>query len=950
MKIELQTIPSFQYCSITKLSKHTKFSCIYLNIRSLKKNFSTFIAEIQNYLNLVDLIVLVETNINDEEQNFFKITSFNCEFLNRKNRRGGGIAIYINEKHVYDIIKPAKSTFESMIVQIKSSQNPILLLAIYRPPCTLNSDPFTKELDSTLLQHARNRNFILVGDINLDINKRNKYSNFYLDTLYTNGMLNCNSSEKTREDLKRKCGSNIDHLFIRYRHEPDILVELVENQIADHKAIFFAIDSPNIDIAMKKPEEMSQICIKKVNLLIKSIVWDTQDIEDDQPDSILNKIIANFHNVYENAQKRYKKPRQKHAPWFDSRLDVMCKQRDRLFKKWKAKIHDATLEADYKSYRNMVSKAITNSKNEYFREKLQGCSNDTKKTWAVINEIMGKKCENLDDALKKNFKSTDDETLANMFADDFKSNIDETVHICKHKTMSHEVLNSQVNSCFIEQTDEMEVLNILRKINGSKGPGIDKIRPKDLKNHAFELTQVITKLINACIVHGEIPNLLKTAMVRPIFKKGTKNNTNNYRPISILPAIEKILEEVLCRRVTKFLDKNNIIDCRQYGFQKGKSVNQLLGKFASLVNQNLSKSEHCAVLFIDFTKAFDTIPHDKLLSSLEKVGIRGNCLKLFNSYLQSRKFAVRINDKVSKLQDVSFGVPQGSILGPLLFLIYSDGLLKNIKTENIYAYADDIAIVVSHRTIDGMKRKIQRDLNDISKWCHDYGLVLNANKTKLLYFRPPHKPMISISLKFNNFCPLAKTKSVTTIEQVRKFKYLGVIVDEHLKWGDHVSYIQGKLRQTAYALNHLRFCSNKSVLKCVYLSLAETHLRYGLTAWGTARRSSYIQRTQNRLIRILKKAGITDMFLPIHELYKMVTINNFYCCTEYRIEIDHVHFTRMKAAGRLKTRKFYNTYGKYTLPYIVPKLLNELPKELTSVDGVARRKAMLKKYFKGRPQ
>ena len=225
----------------------------------------------------------------------------------------------------------------------------------------------------------------------------------------------------------------------------------------------------------------------------------------------------------------------------------------------------------------------------------------------------------------------------------------------------------------------------MKGIKVNKSPGIDSIRPKDIKNNADALTPIITKLVNISLDKGEIPLEMKIAVIRPIFKGGAKTALDNYRPISILPIIEKILEEIMSRRLNSFMDKNKIIHSSQYGFQSNKSINKLIGDFSGYINTGLSKNQHSLILFIDFTKAFDTLNHENLLLQLEKIGIRGQALKWFNNYLKERKAEVKINDEMSNMQEFSNGVPQGSKLGPLLYLIYSNRLLRSLDDCKVYA-------------------------------------------------------------------------------------------------------------------------------------------------------------------------------------------------------------------------------------------------------------------------
>ena len=221
------------------------------------------------------------------------------------------------------------------------------------------------------------------------------------------------------------------------------------------------------------------------------------------------------------------------------------------------------------------------------------------------------------------------------FSQQFHENTSSIVHICNIKTTIYSTPTMQ-NSIYFPIADEHEIFEILKSINVNKGPGIDNIRPADLKNNCNVLTPVITKIINASMSEASVPHVWKTSVIRPIFKNGKKNDYGNYRPISILPIVEKVMEEIVTTRLNNFITKYKLINKMQFGFQKGKGINQLLGLFTNHVNRSMSLSMNSLVLFVDFTKAFDTICHSKLLNILENCGIRGNCLEWFKNYLDSR--------------------------------------------------------------------------------------------------------------------------------------------------------------------------------------------------------------------------------------------------------------------------------------------------------------------------
>ena len=307
---------------------------------------------------------------------------------------------------------------------------------------------------------------------------------------------------------------------------------------------------------------------------------------------------------------------------------------------------------------------------------------------------------------------------------------------------------------------------------------------------------------------------MKIALVKSIYKSGKKSEINNYRPISMLPIVEKIYEEVIVRRLNSFIKKHKLIHNQQYGFQSGKSINKLLGNFASHLNEAKSKKHHSLILFIDFSKAFDTLNHVNILHRLDQIGIQGSFLDLFKDYLKNRTYKVRISDVDSNSVNVSQGVPQGSKLGTLLYFIYSNQLLELITNTTGFAYADDTAIIAEHKNLDMAIQILQGELDKISEWALDNGLIINVNKTKVMHVLPyKHKNTI-ISIKCREkACDPSTTRE---LEVVSTMKYLGVIVGNDLKWRSQIENVRKKNEKICQCLlppqiQHPRIRSQTSI-------------------------------------------------------------------------------------------------------------------------------------------
>ena len=262
-----------------------------------------------------------------------------------------------------------------------------------------------------------------------------------------------------------------------------------------------------------------------------------------------------------------------------------------------------------------------------------------------------------------------------------------------------------------------------------------------------------------------------------------------------------------------------------------------------------------------------------------------------------------------------------------------------------FAYADDTAVIVSHKDLNKATDIMQKELNLLSEWSHDSGLVINVDKTKIMHVMPHKAQRHEINLNFiKRQCIQPTNDNITKIKNVTEIKYLGVIVDDKLLWTAHIDNLRKKLRKASYALFHLRNCSNMNILKMVYHSLAESHLRYGITAWGTSSQCKQLQRTQNRLTRLLTN-DTRRKILDINNLYKLTMINTYYNTKQYLNKVDHKHVTRTVTDGKYKIPRFLNNFRKHTLPCIIPTLFNELPEELTSITYVESRKLLLKRFF-----
>lgn len=369
-------------------------------------------------------------------------------------------------------------------------------------------------------------------------------------------------------------------------------------------------------------------------------------------------------------------------------------------------------------------------------------------------------------------------------------------------------------------------------------------------------------------------------------------------------------------------------------------------------------------LFIDYSKAFDTLRIDIMLQKLESIGIRGIVLDWFRSYLNYRKIVVKLCNEYSEEFSTDRGVPQGSKLGPILYLIYVNDLFSVILYCVMMMFADDTAIIVAHRNPERALEMLQTDFTTIQKWSHDNGLVINKDKTVFIHFRPPHLNCIRNSPVFHSLnCLHSMVHNCNCdsyIDRVETTKYLGLTLDEHLKWNDHFAVLERKLRGSLYALNKVGEIMNKEIVKSVYYALIESHLRYGIVSWGAAAKSSLnkisdIQRRAVMLIQEPKKnnhPNNSDIYsktgiLNLTSLYQLALFNTFFLQNNYRTPIQHDITTRSVTENKFVVPVWKNNYQKQQLAVQIPSTFNIFPTNFLKLPKYKRSKE-IKAFLTGR--
>ena len=363
---------------------------------------------------------------------------------------------------------------------------------------------------------------------------------------------------------------------------------------------------------------------------------------------------------------------------------------------------------------------------------------------------------------------------------------------------------------YFSPTDPTEILHTINSLKAKKSTGPDNISSYLIKKIKSPLSSPISLLINKSLEDGLVPDVFKTAKVIPIYKSKNKELLANYRPISLLCSLSKILEKIVHKRVYNFLQLHNIFFASQYGFRQKHSTVNAVCEFTAHTLNSLDENKSTLGVFLDLSKAFDTINHDLLLKKLYYYGICGIALEWFKSYLCNRKQYVTYKNTNSHSLEMTCGVPQGSVLGPLLFIIYTNDLPMSIKHSRCVLFADDTTIYYSSNNLDDLYNKINHDLYTVADWFRANKLTLNISKTNYVIFTKSAQERI-------------KNKSIQigndTINKVTHVRFLGIIIDEMLDWHRHIDHCTNKISSGLYAINTAKNIMPAKQLKTLYYSL-----------------------------------------------------------------------------------------------------------------------------------
>lgn len=779
--------------------------------------------------------------------NNYSLASFFCREVNVH----GGVAIYVAKGVKIKSIELNcfSLEFHCEFCGVELQQLNMAIVAIYRSPSNGNLNIFLEKLEDLLcFLNKKYQKIVLIGDFNVHFETYSTGLSALTDLFDTFGLKRF-IFVNTRFDPITDVGSCLDNIITNI--EPEICsAGVLDICISDHNVQFIEIKAQNkwnnkFDIRSINSVKLHNF---KVNLQLDN--FENIAVNEKVNITVFSEYLINTLTYY--VEKHFPlrsivaRTKKNHLNFFNDHLNEMRNTLS-LLKSISKDSHSIIDINNYKNYCKVYRKCLNDTKKRAYNNLILNSDNRSRDTWKIINHERG----------RNSFCNPHSNISVNVFVNYFST-------VAKVIINSLPVINATAknflqnlprtrDSFFFLPTNPNEVVEVIDNMKSTNSFDIYNINSKIIKEIKVILSEPLSELYNMSFCQGIFPDIFKRTKLIPLFKGGDVNIADNYRPISIVPILGKVLEHLVKKRLTHFIEDKKLLNTRQFGFRKNRSTVQAVYKLVQDIIDGFENGHHVSTTLIDLSKAFDCISHDVLFTKLEHYGIRGVALKFFQSYLSNRYISVYYNNDVSPKALIEHGVPQGSVLGPLLFIIYINDLFDHMKFVNSVLFADDATFYHSNSNLNSLEIESERILPSVIEWLVPNQLKCNENKTNSMIF----------------------STSNEVLDQ-KPIKLLGLHLDQSLKWNSHIEVLCGKLSTQTFLLRRLSACVTPDVMRVAYFSLFHTYLTYGTFLWGNSSLSNRVFLLQKRSVRIVAGAGFFDSCRPLFSSLGIMTVPAIY--------------------------------------------------------------------------
>ena len=897
----------------------------------------------------IDILTLSETHstplLTDD---LFDIRGYSFISKPRENGNGGGVAIYISDRlQVNRRIDLEKPNIECIWIELILKGKNILICSLYRPPdsSTYTNPNFSSDLSDMLkVVNEQTMEVILTGDLNINYLKKDDHQ--CLKEIFSVQSLKQIVNKSTR--VTKESSTMIDLIFTNNK-STIAHVDVLPLCLSDHDCVGCVrkINHQKFPSRQIACRNYSRYNPNVFNNDLKSHDWSII-YERSSVENAWKYFKKTFTNIMDkHAPVIHKRIKGKTCKWLSTEIKELVNKRDKALRKARKSKSDVDF-AEYKTLENRCNNKIRIAKNRYRKDLLIENRNNPAKFWQTIKNIFptAKSTRNTQSSIDKDSLRA----KVNSFCRYFSScavKLKELAFPLQHlRWKKPKKFNKRTQNVFtFGYVSKVFVEKQLSTLKRKKATGADGIPPNLLKDAAGGISAPLSFIINLSLRTSSIPNDWKLAKVVPLHKKGDTSLESNFRPISILSVCSKILERAVHHQLINFLENENLFSNNQYGYRKHRSTEHATIFLTDKIRKSIDKGNLVGALFVDLSKAFDTLSHAILLEKLRCYGIKGIALDWFKNYLFIRKQFCEIDGVKSELNQIVCGVPQGSILGPILFLLYFNDFEDHVPNSQVVQFADDTVLYGSGKSIDALEQKLNEDLCSVQNYFAENELIMNVSKgkTESIVFGT-HKRLNMTSRTLN------LSYNGHKISSTNKYKYLGTLLDQTLTLADHLKDVYRKTSNKLYLLNRLRSNLTHEAALQIYRAIIMPALLFN---------SSMLLKMNNSQLSKLKSLENRASKVTLCAVSKLRIEIEKHCCLLVKkcligktCENFHNYFTTTNHGRNTRNNGFMITQPMVKLEctkavffYFGPKLYNALPLDIRKCESFNQFRFLCNKHF-----
>lgn len=923
-----------------------------INIHSLRNKLDILEAEIAR-VGDIGIVVVSETWIEPGTESFYNLNGY-VSYHEVRADGYGGLSVLVRNNMIHTLMNSETSNnVHIMSIKLQSTR----IIAVYRQPSN-NINTFLDLLDKSL---ETNDNCIMIGDTNIDILAASTNLSLYRDALDLNSMVILNKMDPDFHTFPQS-KSLIDHFCVNFLDKAFDLYR-IDAGISDHLMQLLTVS----DLHMEKQEDKYlRTHWRKVTQLTDEFISNSSSRTMSSLHNFLTNAIAlNTQEITSSVGSEVK------PGWFNTNVNSEILLRDFLNRRRRDPllgVHERrTADQLYRRQRNRLTSLIRQSKRREVTMLVQSAVGKQAEMWKVINFILTNRKQKSRPTLPHELFLCDDSTTTNANdicneLVDFFSNIAETqkqeLILANYNRPRQLTLTdtSQVHAELLPVT-AAEVVAAIAGLKNSAAGGYDRVSSRFIKSLKPDLIPYLVEAINDIFLTGDFPASFKVAKLVCIHKSGDPRSCKNYRPISILPTLCKILEKILYDRTFSFLHQRDFFHPLQFGFLPASNTTGATLSALNVMTNGIEANEFVMTVFIDVSKAFDCVSHEILLSKLRHTGITGPFNDILASYLFGRSHKICCDGVTSRQGSMVHGVPQGSRLSTLLFLVYVNDIFKLPLKAYMQLYADDILLIYTEKDATTLYDHAASDLAKINEWFYNNLLSFNVSKSKYMIVSPRGR-----NTETN------RTLSVKgeLMERVEEYKYLGLVIDCRLSWKPHIELMKRKVKPVLALLRRTAYLLPTETKLAVYYAHIHSHLTYLSSVWGStgSTRLRQLERLQNRALRYIfwneyngTQLSTNDLYIKYNILKIPDLIRYSFCMSIFKIKSgllktsfsfattsDNHHY-QTRRRSHLQLPRSRTNYSRHSILHEGVNFYNALPSQMRHDNNAVRFKMLLKHHL-----